>query len=113
MNMAEDATRFGMLSRLASGSVVAGGPYSAEDVAQRAFRDKVGLIHAAHQLWAEGIRGGTIPSDTCGLCGGHSWAGTGEHNLCRARVNEGLPVERIEVAERPCTCVPCQDLGGG
>lgn len=94
--------------RRASRSYVQGpAPYSAEDVAQRAFADQTCIAHTCHTMWREAVLAGTVPTDTCSLCGGRNRHGQGDHHMCRARRRHGLRIERLDITDTPCDCSPC------
>lgn len=84
-----------------------GGLFSAEDVAHRAYDDGVAIMHAAHVLYGEAIEDGRIPTDRCSHCTGRNRAGAGDHNLCAARAERGLPTPILDGSQAPCSCWPC------
>lgn len=99
--------RYQSLLNAAQGFMTADGPFTREQVARRATDEDSCLLHAVHGLWAEGVANGTIPSDTCSLCTGTNRAGQGDHNLCTARAERGLPTPRLDGAVAPCSCFRC------
>jgi hypothetical protein len=101
-------TNYDSFLRSAQGFMTADGPFTREQVARRAADEDSCLLHASHGMWAEGVADGTIPSDTCSLCGGANRAGQGDHNLCVARAERGMPTPRLNGAVHPCSCYRCR-----
>lgn len=102
------APRYQSLLGAARQFMCRGGPFTSEQVAERATAEDSCVIHALHGLWAEGVADGTVPSDTCSLCGGTNRAGAGDHNLCVARAARGLTTPRLDGAVSPCSCYRCR-----
>lgn len=77
-------------------------------IAQRMVDTDCCLWHASFEVYGEWMTDGRLPTDTCAVCGGRSYAGDGDHALCTARAARGREITRLDVVEtRECDCAIC------
>lgn len=91
-----------------------GGPVTHDEIANLMYDEQMCTMHAAHVVFTQAYAEGRIPTDTCSLCGGRNYAGQGDHNMCIARSERGLPTSLLDVVEsRHCGCYDCEDRNTG
>jgi hypothetical protein len=80
-----------------------------DEVVEQMVANDCGVWHAGYLAALARYESGKTPTDTCAVCGVRSKAGSGDHAMCTARAERGLPITKLDIVDGlECGCSPCQ-----